>query len=153
MTLPSHVEPFVLHQGEGEYAIIGGNSRCTFKVTGRDTSNHFGLFEFEMEPGAMGAQPHFHHRFTEIFYVIEGKVQLLAGEKRVTGTPGTLVLVPPNAVHAFSNFGDNRAIVLIMFCPADSREKYFKGLAELTRDGRRILCTAWIMPSNAIVIT
>ncbi len=137
MTFPAHTDPMLLRPGEGEYAIIGGNSRCTFKVTGRDTANHFGLFEFEMEAGAMGARPHFHHHLTEIFYVAEGEVQLLAGQKRVTGTRGTLLLVPPTTVHGFANTGKTRAVLLIMFCPADAREKYFKGLAELTRDGRR----------------
>jgi quercetin dioxygenase-like cupin family protein len=137
MTFPAHTDPILLHPGEGEYVIIGGNSRCTFKVTGRDTANHFGLFEFEMEAGAMGAAPHFHHRLTEIFYVAEGEVQLLAGQNRVTGTRGTLLLVPPTTIHGFANCGKARAVLLIMFCPADAREKYFKGLAELTRDGRR----------------
>jgi len=47
------------------------------------------------------------------------------------------VFVPKEAVHAFSNLGSQRSILLIMFCPADSREKYFEGLAELTEGGRR----------------
>ncbi len=137
MTLPSHADPMVLHPGAGEYVVIGGNTRCTFKVTGRDTSNHFGLFEFEMEPGAIGARPHTHHHLTEIFYVVEGEVQLLAGEDRVAGTRGTLLVVPPTAVHGFANTGIAPATLLIMFCPADTREKYFAGLAELTKDGRQ----------------
>lgn len=137
MTFPSHADPVVLYPREGEYAVIGGNTRCTFKVTGRDTANRFGLFEFEMEPGAMGARPHIHSHLTEIFYVIAGEVQLLAGKERVTGTPGTLLLVPPTAVHAFANTGRAPATLLIMFCPAHEREKYFTGLAELTKDGRQ----------------
>ncbi len=56
MTFPAHTDPILLRPGEGEYAIIGGNSRCTFKVTGRDTANHFGLFEFEMEAGETSFQ-------------------------------------------------------------------------------------------------
>ncbi len=137
MTFPAHVHPVVLHPHEGEYVVIGGNTRCTFKVTGRDTANHFGLFEFEMDPGAMGARPHTHHHLTEIFYVVRGEVQLLAGEERVAGTSGTLLLVPPDAVHGFANTGRMPATLLIMFCPADTRERYFQGLAELTKDGRQ----------------
>ncbi len=137
MTYPGHANPLVLHPHEGEYVVIGGNTRCTFKVTGRNTDNHFGLFEFEMDPGAMGAHPHVHHHLTEIFYVVEGEVELLAGEERVTGTRGTLLLVPPTAVHGFANTANAPATLLIMFCPADTRERYFAGLAELTKDGRR----------------
>jgi quercetin dioxygenase-like cupin family protein len=117
--------------------VIGGNTRCTFKVTGRNTNDHFGLFEVEMDPGAVGARPHIHHQLTEIFYVVEGEVQLLAGEERVSGGPGAMLLVPPTAVHGFANLGSDPAKLLIMFCPADTRENYFAGLAELTKDGRK----------------
>jgi quercetin dioxygenase-like cupin family protein len=137
MTLPGHADPIVLHPGEGEYVVIGGDTRCTFKVTGRNTNDHFGLFEVEMEPGAVGARPHIHRHLTEIFYVADGEVELLAGEQRLIGTRGTLLLAPPTAVHGFANTGDVRATLLIMFCPADTREKYFAGLAELTQGGRR----------------
>jgi quercetin dioxygenase-like cupin family protein len=44
--------------------------------------------------------------------------------------PGKFVVVPENTPHAFSNPGAPRTTVLIMFCPADSREQYFEGLAE-----------------------
>lgn len=137
MTFPGHPAPIVLHPHEGEYVVIGSATRCTFKVTGRDTDNHFGLFEVEMEPGAIGARPHMHRHLTEIFYVVDGKVELLAGDERVAGARGTLLLVPPTAVHGFANTGTARATLLIMFCPADARERYFAGLAELTKDGRR----------------
>ncbi len=137
MTFPAHADAVVLRPGEGECVVIGGDTRCTFKVTGRDTDNHFGLFELEMDPGAIGARPHVHRHLTEIFYVVEGEVQLLAGEERVAGTSGALLLVPPNAVHGFANTGSSPAKLLIMFCPADTRERYFAGLAELTKDGRQ----------------
>jgi hypothetical protein len=47
------------------------------------------------------------------------------------------MLVPPGTVHAFSNPGPDPATLLIMFCPADHREQYFEGIADLTRDGRQ----------------
>lgn len=40
-------------------------------------------------------------------------------------------------VLGFSNPGRHRSKLLILFCPADAREGYFEGLAELTRDGRQ----------------
>jgi quercetin dioxygenase-like cupin family protein len=128
MTLPGHADPIVLHPGEGEYVVIGGDTRCTFKVTGRNTNNHFSLFEFEMEPGAVGARPHIHRHLTEIFYVADGEVELLAGEQRLIETRGTLLLAPPTAVHGFANTGDARATLLIMFCPADTRRSISRGL-------------------------
>ena len=128
--------PVILRPGEGPSVQIR-TSTCTFKATGKDTHGQFGLFEFVMEPGTEGASPHIHKQLTEMFYVVEGEVELVLGEQRVIGTPGAFMLVPENTPHGFSNPGQTPAKLLIMFCPADSREQYFEGLAELTKNGRQ----------------
>ena len=46
------------------------------------------------------------------------------------------MLVPESTPHGFTNIGNSQATLLIMFCPADSREGFFKGMAELTKNGR-----------------
>ena len=125
--------PTILHSGEGESVQIGG-SVCTFKVTGKDTHGHAGLFEFTMPPGA-GASPHIHKELTEMFYVTEGTVELLLGDKKENAFQGAFMLVPENTPHGFTNIGNGQATLLIMFCPADSREGYFKGMADLTKNG------------------
>ena len=112
-------------------------STCTFKVTGQDTHGHFGLFEFVMPPETDGASPHIHKQLTEIFYVVEGEVELVLNQEHIAAAPGALMLVPENTPHGFSNPGATTAKLLIMFCPADSREQYFEGLAALTKDGRQ----------------
>lgn len=128
--------PLILQPGEGQSVQIG-TSTCTFKATGKETNGHFGLFEFVMEPGANGASPHIHKELTETFYVVEGEVELLLGDRRIVAEPKTFILVPENTPHGFSNAGQTPATLLILFCPADSREQYFEGLAELTKDGRQ----------------
>ena len=90
-----------------------------------------------MEPGTAGPKPHIHQEMEEIFYVAEGEVELLVNNEKITGRVGTLALVPRGTVHAFSNPGKERSTLLIMFSPADSREQYFEGLAELTKGGRK----------------
>jgi quercetin dioxygenase-like cupin family protein len=137
MTLPNPKMPKILHHGDGRYVTIGTKTRCTFKVIGEETNGQFGLFEYTMEPGAQGASPHLHRKLTEIFYIVEGEVELLAGDQKTVGRPGSLLLVPPGQVHGFSNSPSHRSTMLIMFCPADHREGYFEGMAELTREGRR----------------
>ena len=126
--------PTILGSGEGESVRIGG-SVCTFKVTGKDTHGHAGLFEFTMPPGA-GASPHIHKKLTEMFYVTEGKVELLLADKKVNASQGAFMLVPESTPHGFTNIGNSQATLLILFCPADSREGFFKGMAELTKNGR-----------------
>jgi quercetin dioxygenase-like cupin family protein len=128
--------PIILQPGEGKSVRLG-TSTCTFKVTGKDTHGHFGLFEFVMEPGTSGASPHIHKQLTEIFYVVEGEVELSLDRRTVTAVPGAVMLVPENVPHGFSNPGLVRSKLLILFCPADSREQYFEGLAKLTENRRQ----------------
>ena len=99
--------PTILHSGEGESVQIG-DSVCTFKVTGKDTHGHAGLFEFTMPPGA-GASPHIHKELTEMFYVTEGTVELLLGDKKENAFQGAFMLVPENTPHGFTNIGNGQA--------------------------------------------
>src|SRR5215470_1681708 len=126
--------PIILGSGEGESVRIGG-SVCTFKATGKDTRGQAGIFEFTMPPGA-GASPHIHKKLTEMFYVTEGKVELLLADKNVNASQGAFMLVPESTPHGFTNIGNGQATLLIVFCPADSREGFFKGMADLTKNGR-----------------
>lgn len=140
MSLPDpatqRTDPIVLGSGQGRFVEIGSGSVCTFKVTGKSTHGHFGLFEYTMKPHTAGPRPHIHKNMEEIFYVADGEVELLVGDQRVTARRGTIAVVPRGAAHAFSNPGAQTSVLHIMFCPADSREKYFEGLAELTKGGR-----------------
>jgi mannose-6-phosphate isomerase-like protein (cupin superfamily) len=128
--------PRLLWAGEGKSVQIGTRTTCTFKVTGTDTHGQFGLFEYRMAPGAEGARPHLHKRLVEMFYVVDGELELIIEQRKVLAPPGTFMLVPENTPHGFSNPGRKHSTLLIMFCPADAREKYFEGLAELMKDGR-----------------
>lgn len=131
MTLPT-----ILLPGDGK-SVVMGNSSCTFKVTGKDTHGHFGLFEFSLAPETGGASLHIHKQMVEIFYVLAGEVELTLGERTLVAGPGTVMTVPENTPHGFSNPSPQPAKLLIMFCPDNSREKYFEGIAELRKDGRQ----------------
>ena len=134
MTLP--LKEIILAPGEGQHLWIG-NSQVTFKAIGADTHEHLGLFEMTQQPGGTAPQPHLHREMEEMFYVLEGEVEILVGDQTVQGQPGAFVLVPRSTVHTFANKGTQPAKLLVMFCPGGSREKYFEGLAELTKDGKK----------------
>ncbi len=127
--------PIILQPGVGQSVQIR-TSTCTFKATGKDTKGHFGLFEFVMESESTGASPHIHKQLTEMFYVLEGLVEMVLS-RTIQAQPGSFILIPENAPHGFSNPGQTPAKLLIMFCPADTKEQYFEGLAKLTKDGRQ----------------
>ena len=128
--------PGVLMPGEGE-SVVMGNSSCTFKVTGQETNGHFGIFEFTLNPETPAFNPHIHKQMIEIFYVLEGEIELFIDGETIMAPPGTCATVPQNTPHAFANPSSEPAKMLIMFCPEISRRQYFEGLSELTKDGRQ----------------
>jgi quercetin dioxygenase-like cupin family protein len=81
--------------------------------------------------GADGATPHTHRTASELFYVLEGTVEVLAGEGVVTATRGDLVVIAPHVVHAFSAARDADAELLIVITPGVERFDYFRLLARV----------------------
>ncbi len=111
--------------------------RTRFVATGGQTRGDFGLYEYVLPPGAAGATPHLHRTFSESFHVLEGSLDVLAGDEWTTAHAGDLVYVPRSGVHAFRSAGpDVGARFLILFTPGIPREDYFTGLLELYADGR-----------------
>ncbi|GAA0915129.1 cupin domain-containing protein [Streptomyces thermoalcalitolerans] len=125
--------------------------RVTFKVTGTH-SRVASTFEVEVPPGFdVGA--HVHTRSEELFYVLEGELDVLAFEPRVRtpdhwqkweshsgrrvvrATPGTAIVVPPGCPHAFANPTDAPAKMLFQASPPPDHERYFEELLDILRDG------------------
>ncbi|MBF6348038.1 cupin domain-containing protein [Nocardia flavorosea] len=89
--------------------------------------------EVTMARGADGAAPHFHTRSDELFYVAEGELQLLAGERLVTVGAGGTAVVPKNTTHAFGATPDSGARILIALMPGVQRFGYFRLLERIAR--------------------
>ncbi|MFE3666457.1 cupin domain-containing protein [Streptomyces sp. NPDC059164] len=118
-------------------AEIGTATTTRFIALAETTDGRFGLFHHSMLPGAGGADPHYHSRISESFYVLTGEVRLHDGTGWRTARAGDFLHVPENAVHGFRNESDSLVEMLIIFTPAEHREGYFEGLAALLADGNR----------------
>ncbi|MEV0096866.1 cupin domain-containing protein [Streptomyces sp. NPDC050738] len=124
---------------------IGGTG-MTLKV-GVGQTERWSLFEVEVAPGFdVGA--HAHAEAEELFYVLDGELDLLAfepsvrtagdwqtwesdsGRKVARGGPGSLMFVPPGCPHAFANPGLTAARMLFLVAPA-GHEEYLEGIGEL----------------------
>jgi mannose-6-phosphate isomerase-like protein (cupin superfamily) len=81
--------------------------------------------------GADGANPHHHATSAELFYVLSGSVQLLAGDRLVVASEGDLALVPPGLPHAFAAVQASDADLLIVITPGIERFEYFRHLARI----------------------
>ena len=139
----------MLRPGDGR-VIAGGGLHATLKVPGGDPAVA-STFEVVVPPGFdVGA--HVHRASQELFYVLEGELDLLAFEPRdrsedwhewessngkrfLHGGPGSLLFIPPGCPHAFSNPTDRPARVLFQAAPS-GHEDYLDELASLLRESR-----------------
>jgi len=118
---------------------------------GAGQSKVWSAFEAEVAPGFdVGA--HLHEQAEEVFYVLEGELDLLAfhpaasasgdwrtwesgtGARVLRGGPGSFMLVPAGCPHAFFNPGSSPARMLFLVSPA-GHEIYLQELADLLAAG------------------
>ncbi len=138
----------MLEPGAGRL-IAGGSIHATLKVAG-GAGGHGALtstFEVVVAPGFdVGA--HVHSVGEELFYVVEGELDILAfepvdrrvgdwhewrsssGQRVLHGGPGALLFVPAGVPHAFSNSTDTPATMLFQSAPS-GHEDYFEELVVL----------------------
>jgi quercetin dioxygenase-like cupin family protein len=122
---------------------LGAGTTARFVAPGWLTKGQFGLFRWDIEPRAGGADPHFHRTFSESFYVLSGTVSLYDGASWAEASEGDFLYVPEGGVHGFKNNSDEPASMLILFAPGKPRENYFEELAEIARSGRRLSDEEW----------
>lgn len=67
--------------------------------------------------GATATGPHHHLKSSEMFFVLDGALQVLLGEELVTLEQGDLVVIPPGVVHAYGAAPSHDADVLVLFTP------------------------------------
>ena len=99
---------------------------------GQDTGGAFSAIRVALQSSADGARPHHHAKASELFFVIDGSVDILIGDEVVTARTGDLAVVKPGAMHAFANGSTTEpADLLIVFGPAIERFDYFRLLQEV----------------------
>jgi mannose-6-phosphate isomerase-like protein (cupin superfamily) len=101
-----------------------GFSELAFKVGTQETGGN--LFVIEHRNLVPGGPPlHMHLNQEEWFYVMEGSVAFVVGEKKLTLNTGESILAPRRVPHAFSSVVP-ASHLLIGFAPAGKMEAYFR---------------------------
>jgi len=116
--------------GEGETLQMGG-SKITLKVTSAISNDQLGVYEIELSPGTIGAQPHYHRFMDETFIVVEGVLTVTHGNVEEEAEAGTVIYIPRFTPHAFANRSSARAKTMLIFNPAQKREGFFYGLQKI----------------------
>jgi mannose-6-phosphate isomerase-like protein (cupin superfamily) len=84
-----------------------------------------------LRDGADGARPHHHAGSAELFFVLSGSAQLLAGERMLLAGEGDVAVVPAGLSHAFAAPPGADTDLLIVIAPGVERFEYFRHLARI----------------------
>ncbi|GGV46368.1 cupin domain-containing protein [Streptomyces spectabilis] len=95
------------------------------------TGGSLGVNRLTLADGADGARPHLHALSTELFYVLDGALDLYLDGAFETVGRGGLVVVPPGMPHAFGAAAGAGADLLAVLTPGVDRFDYFRSLGRI----------------------
>lgn len=93
-------EKEIIRTGEGENYDYS-QDHCFIKLSSKQTNGELSFVEDTLKPGFYLGRHH-HKIMTEIFYILEGEVELIFDDESITAGPGDTVTVPPHVWHAAS---------------------------------------------------
>jgi mannose-6-phosphate isomerase-like protein (cupin superfamily) len=88
-----------------------GRIHSVFKADEDETANAYSISEWWLDANTKGPGPHSHPE-DDVFFVLEGTMSILVGDRWVDAPKGAFVLVPGGMTHDFENRGEVRAGVL-----------------------------------------
>ncbi|MFD7238776.1 cupin domain-containing protein [Streptomyces syringium] len=86
-----------------------------------------------LDEGVAGAPPHFHTRATEMFFVLDGALQVLLDDRVVVLEKNDFLAVPPGTPHAFAPAPGSSADALVVFTPGMDRFDYYRLLDRVNK--------------------
>ena len=87
-----------IRNGEGENYPYS-QDHCFIKLSSLKTNGELCFVEDTLKPGFY-LKRHHHKIMTEVFYVLEGALELIFDDETIIAKPGDTVTVPPNIWHA-----------------------------------------------------
>ena len=111
-----HTETLVLKAGEGR-TYNCGTMTAIFKADENETNNKYSISEWWLQPNSSGPGAHAHEGNDEVFYVLEGVIAILIGDKWINAEKGTFLRIPAKTIHDFKNITNEKTGVLNFFIP------------------------------------
>ncbi len=105
----------ILAPGQGRTYPMGRIS-AVFKADEAETQSRYSVSEWWLEPHTQGPGAHSHDE-DDLFYVIDGVMNICVGEEWFECPKGAFVLVPGGVTHDFENRGAVRAGILNFSSP------------------------------------
>ncbi|MGW3347964.1 cupin domain-containing protein [Nonomuraea rubra] len=137
---PSTEPGLYVPPGEGLVKWMSGDV-YTMKATKKETNGTLSVVEGIILPGA-GPLAHAHTMQDEAFYVLDGELEFLDGDRTFVAGTGSLVFIGRRRRHRFKNISDTPAKMLFVYTPAGPEDFFIDG-GEDPRPGEQP--TVWDM--------
>ena len=124
--IESAAPPVVIARAADSELLADRNSSVRLLLDATDTGGTISAHRVLLRDGAIGAEPHRHRLANEVFHVLDGVVDLLAGDQMLTATAGDLIVVPSKAAHAFGAAVGHDAELLVLVTPGIDRFDFFR---------------------------
>ncbi|OHE94262.1 hypothetical protein CORC01_10422 [Colletotrichum orchidophilum] len=98
--------PVKLYKKESSEVLKLGPMTIYIFEDGSNTDNRVGCMTLALPPAASGPPMHWHRFHDECFFVTKGTIRFSTPEGDVDAEEGQLMVVPPRAIHTFSNPSD-----------------------------------------------
>src|SRR6516164_11225019 len=132
-THSNRLNSFTLKFGQGRTAepldILG--QEVLVKLTNADTNGATAIFHLTV-PRLSGPPLHRHSREDEWFYVLDGEITVEVDGQCYIASAGSSAFAPRGTAHAFQNFREEAAHLLVMVTPAGV-DKFFEEVTELNK--------------------
>ncbi|MCB0701238.1 MAG: cupin domain-containing protein [Candidatus Kapaibacterium sp.] len=112
----NHTDALILLDGKGRVYNCG-TMTAIFKADENETNEKYSISEWWLKPNSDGPGEHQHEDNDEVFYVLEGTISIMVGDKWIDAEKGTFLRIPPKTMHGFKNQTDQKTGVLNFFIP------------------------------------
>jgi mannose-6-phosphate isomerase-like protein (cupin superfamily) len=110
--------------------------RITFHQTSADTNGEAVVIECTVQPDGFVAAAHLHPSQTERFNVIDGRLGMKVGRKKLLLERGDVAEVEPGTPHKFWNIGEDEVRFVCEVRPALQFESLLETMFALAEDGK-----------------
>jgi quercetin dioxygenase-like cupin family protein len=119
-------KPILAGSDEGSiYHVVGDTVRVL--ASGADTNGAYEIFEMR-GPRESGPPPH-SHPWNEAYVMLEGEMEVIVGDRKMTATPGCFINAPKDTLHAYRILSDEAKFIIVT-SPAGAGDFF----AELDRE-------------------
>jgi len=108
-----------------------GQIEIEFLLESKDTKGQLAMFEFSVPAGAKVPMPHYHERYDETIYGLEGVMTFNVNSQPIDIMPGQSLFIPRGVAHGFNNLRRSTAKALAVVTPGLIGPEFFHEMAAI----------------------